>query len=171
MTKKRPTSRKLVRQKVGPVDKRRRPRGLTKAIRATIDAIVHDRSTRAVACEKAGISERALYLALQKPEVAAHWKREIEVLREAERPHNIFALVDVRDGKEHKNPMARVAAAKALEGIDDATRPGLGDPRSSPGITIRIINPPASQPPMVDITPHRAPIEHEPAAPVFRKPR
>jgi hypothetical protein len=70
--KKPPQSRKLVAQKVGAVDKRRRPRGLTKAIRTAIDAIVHDRCSREDGCKKAGITERALYLALEKPEVATY---------------------------------------------------------------------------------------------------
>ena len=158
-----PQSRKLVRQKVGPVDKRRRPRGLTKAIRAAIDAIVHDRCTRAQACKSAGITERALYLALQKAEVAAHWNSQIEVLRSAERPFNVLALAAIRDGKmgegTHSNPMAVVQAVAKLEQLseNDAVlgRPGAHE---QAGLTIRVIHQAPALPGetgrMIDVTPN-----------------
>jgi hypothetical protein len=41
-------------QKIGAVDKRRRPRALTRAIRTAIDAVVFDRCTRPEACQRAG---------------------------------------------------------------------------------------------------------------------
>lgn len=170
--KKPPVRRKLVRQKVGAVDRRRRKRGLTPAIKTAIDSIVHDRSTRAQACKKAGISERALYLALQKAEVAVHWNAQIEVLRSAERPSNLFALMAVRDGEGHKNPMARVAAAKALEQLAEPVpgRPG-GAAQVLPGLVVVIraglgVQPPAPRPP-IDITPPRPIVEHRPAEPIF----
>jgi hypothetical protein len=152
----RPQSRKLVTQKVGPVDKRRRPRGLTRAIRTAIDAIVHDRCNRDEACKRAGITERALYLALEKPEVAAHWNSQIVVLRAGERAHNIFALVDVRDGSV--NPMARVQAARSLESMADAAPfSGGTTDHNRPGVVIQIIN--APQQPLaagvvIDLTPN-----------------
>jgi hypothetical protein len=155
--KKPPQSRKLVTQKVGAVDKRRRPRGLTRAIRTCIEAIVHDRCTREQACKKAGITERALYLAFEKPEVAAHWNAQIVMLRTGERAANIFALIDVRDGSV-ANPMARVQAARSLESMAEATPlVGIG-PRDRPGVVIQIINAPAQDPQqrpgvMFDVTP------------------
>ena len=73
MTTKKPlTSRKLVRQPAGPVDKRRRKRGLTTAVKTAIDAMLYERCTRAQACERAGFTQRALYLALEKSEVAEY---------------------------------------------------------------------------------------------------
>jgi hypothetical protein len=172
--KKPPTRRKLVSQKVGPVDKRRRPRGLTKAIRVAIDCIIHDRRTRAQACEKAGISERALYLALQKVEVAAHWNAQIDVLRSAERPHNVFALVDVRDNSG--NAMARVQAARSLETLADeaAARPGGPGRQTLPGLIVMINNvpvPPTVQPQTIEHDPQPprplspAPFDVRPAPP------
>jgi hypothetical protein len=80
------TARKLVPQKIGAVDRRKRPRGLTRAIKTAVDAIIFDRCTRAEACERANISERALYLALEKVEVAAYWRRQIDVLRKGNGP-------------------------------------------------------------------------------------
>jgi len=133
-SKKPPTSRKLVSQKVGPVDKRRRPRGLTKAIRTALDAIIHDRRTRAQACKIAGITERALYLSLEKPEVARYWNGQIEVLKGAERPANIFALCEVRDQKS--NQMARVAAVAKLEQLADVEHARPAHMQVLPGLSI-----------------------------------
>jgi hypothetical protein len=150
-----PQSRKLVPQKVGALDKRRRPRGLTRAIRAAIDAIIFDRCSREESCKRASITERALYLALEKPEVAAYWNDQIVVLRAGERAHNIFALIDVRDGA---NQMARVQAARALESMADATPFNGGTAeRDRPGVVIQIISNPAAQNAgvTIDVAPNR----------------
>jgi len=153
--KKPPQSRKLVAQKVGAVDKRRRPRGLTKAIRTAIEAIMFDRCTRAQACEKAQITERAFYLGLEKPEVARFWNQQLVVLRQGERAANIHALTNVRDGSSQ---MARVQAVRTLELIADvAERQAPGGHVSLPGLTIQIVNSPA--PPLqrepIDVTPDK----------------
>jgi hypothetical protein len=147
-TKKPPTRRKLVPQAAGPVDKRRRKRGLTTAVRTAIDAIIHDRCSRAQACKRAGFTERAFYLALEKPEVAAYWNRELQVLRVGERASNIHRLCDIRDAA---NNMPAVNAVKALEMLDaEAVARPAGQP--SPGIVIRFVTQ-ASPAPIVDITP------------------
>ena len=116
MTKKPPTSRKLVPKPIGPVDKRRRKRGLTHAVRTAIDAMVYDRCTRAEACKRAGFTERALYLAFEKPEVAAYFNKALEVLRAGERPKNIHRLCEIRDAADN---MPAVNAIKALMQLDD----------------------------------------------------
>jgi hypothetical protein len=154
-----PQSRKLVAQKVGPVDKRRRPRGLTRAVRTAIDAIIGDRCTRDEACKRAEITERALYLALAKPEVAKYWNDAVHVLRNGERAANIFALIDVRD--KSGNAMARVSAAKALEQVPEheaAAARGAQLPGfqiviiSSDGRAVRSIGPELA--PAIDVTPN-----------------
>jgi hypothetical protein len=138
---KRPQSRKLVTQKIGALDKRRRPRGLTRAIRTAIDAIIGDRCTRAQACERAGITERALYLGLAKAEVAKYWNEAVVVLRNAERAANLFALIDVRDNSG--NAMARVSAAKALEMVPEHEAAATRGGQTVPGLQIIIVQPPA----------------------------
>ena len=139
--KKPPTSRKLVRQTAGPVDKRRRKRGLTVAVRTAIDAMIYDRCTRAQACKRAGFTERALYLALAKAEVAAYWNRGLDVLRTGERASNIHRLCEIRDAA---NNMPAVNAVKALEMLDaEAVARPLGQP--SPGIVIRFVTQTVSQ--------------------------
>ena len=135
-TKKPPTSRKLVRQTAGPVDKRRRKRGLTTAVRTAIDAMLYDRCTRAQACKRAGFTERALYLALEKSEVAAYWNQGLQVLRVGERATNIHRLCDIRDAADN---MPAVNAVKALEQMDaEAIARPAG--QISPGIVIRVLS-------------------------------
>jgi len=156
-TKKPPTSRKLVSQAAGPVDKRRRKRGLTVAVRTAIDAMIYDRCTRAQACKRAGFTERALYLALAKAEVATYWNQALQVLRVGERASNIHRLCEIRDAA---NNMPAVNAVKALEMLDaEAVARPVG--QISPGIVIRFVTQAVtqtSQPaPIVDITP-RSPL-------------
>ena len=146
--KKRPQSRKLVTQKVGAVDKRRRKRGLTVAVRTAIDAIVYDRSTRQQACEKASITERALYLALEKAEVAAYFNAAVDLLRRGERAANIHRLTELRDQNEARN--AAVAAIRTLEALEDTAQLRAPAGGSTPGVTIRIVSAPAP-PPMIDV--------------------
>lgn len=129
-------------QPAGPVDKRRRKRGLTIAIRTAIDEMIYDRRSRAEACEKAGITERALYLGLEKAEVAAYWNKAIVVLRAGERAQNFHRLTNIRDQDE--NRAAAVKAVQLMEALDAEAiaRPSTG---AKPGVTIRIINVPAVQ--------------------------
>jgi hypothetical protein len=156
--KKPPQSRKLVAQKVGPVDKRHRPRGLTRAVRIAVDAIIGDRCTRDEACKRAGITERALYLALAKPEVAKYWNDAVHVLRNGERAANIFALIDVRD--KSCNSMARVSAAKALEQVPEHEAAAARGAQSLPGLQIvivqggRHVQSIGPEPALIDMTPN-----------------
>jgi hypothetical protein len=145
-----PTKRKLVPHIPGPVDKRRRKRGLTRTVRIAIDAMVYERCTRAQACERAGFTERALYLALEKPEVAAYWNAAVQVLRTGERARNVVRLCEIRDAADN---LPAVNAIKALEHLADEaeTRPVRG---SVPGFVIVIAgHHPVSQAPAIDITP------------------
>jgi hypothetical protein len=156
--KKPPQSRKLVAQKVGPVDKRHRPRGLTRAVRIAVDAIIGDRCTRDEACKRAGITERALYLALAKPEVAKYWNDAVHVLRNGERAANIFALIDVRD--KSGNSMARVSAAKALEQVPEHEAAAARGAQALPGLQIVIVQGGrhmqsiGPEPALIDVTPN-----------------
>jgi hypothetical protein len=173
-----PTKRKLVTKPAGPVDKRRRRRGLTVAVRTAIDAMIFDRCTRAEACDKAGFTERALYLALEKPEVAVYWNRQLQVLRAVERASNIHRLVAIRDAADN---MPAVQAVKTLEVLDaEAVARPIGS-SETPFLTIRIVNEPApeAQRVMIDVSPSPTPrpvpeqLEPEPppAEPFFRPSR
>lgn len=156
------TSKKLVRQPAGPVDKRKRPRGLTQGIRIAIDAIVYDRCTRAVACEKAGITQRALYLALEKSEVAAHWNSCIKVLRTGERARNLHRLTELRDQDENRG--AAVKSVQLLEQLDvNDVRPGPASMQPGMVIVIHAAPPtpspsdPSSTLKVIEVTPASGP--------------
>jgi hypothetical protein len=148
MTKKPPTSRKLVRQTAGPVDKRRRKRGLTAAVRTAIDAMLYERCTRAQACKRAGFTERALYLALEKSEVAEYFNRGLQVLRAGERARNIHRLAEIRDAADN---MPAVNAIKALEQLDAEA---IARPTSqvTPGIVLKFVTYQAPQSAPIDVT-------------------
>jgi hypothetical protein len=161
------------------------PMKVTGRLKHALDLMVWKGARRAEAAEGAGMTDHSLRAALKKPHVKAAYLAELEVLRTSERARNIHALVDVRDGKDHSNPMARVNAAKALEGLDDALPAGFADLRHPPGVTIRIINP-APQPPVIDVSASQRLPNPAPALPssrphlpqvsenadyVFRKPR
>jgi hypothetical protein len=157
--------RKLIAQKIGPADKRRRARGLTRAIRTAIDAMIFDRCNRAEACKRAGITERALYLAFEKMEVSAYWKAQTDVLRKGERASNLFALIDIRDQKD--NRAAAVKAVQVLEQleIEAAARPPT---EQRAGFVILIAGPatpPPNSRPLIDVTP--GPIAQEPEPPAL----
>jgi len=97
--------------------------------------------------QTAGFTERALYLALAKAEVASYWIQALQVLRVGERASNIHRLCAIRDAA---NNIPAVNAVKALEMIDsaEAMRPAS---QTSPGIVIKFITQ-APQPAPIDIT-------------------
>ena len=161
--KARPQRRKLVPHKIGPVDKRRRKRGLTVAVKTAIDALMYDRCNRAEACERAGITERSLYLALEKPEVAEYFNAALVLLRQGERPRNIHRLAEIRDAGTGTPAVNAIRALELLAEHDD--RPDAPTRRQLPGLVV-VINAGASQsipsqPPIVTIPAER------PAKPAF----
>lgn len=117
--------RKLVKEKVGPVDHRKNPRGLTDKVKVAIDAIVFDGCNRAVACKLAGMQERSFYDALSKTEVARYWNAQMQLRRQGERPNNIQRLTEIRDAA---NNMPAVNAVRLLEELTEA-----GEGRALPG--------------------------------------
>jgi hypothetical protein len=139
--------RKLVPQKIGRVDKRRRPRGLTRAIKTAIDAIVFDRCTRTEACKRAGITERALYLGLEKVEVAAYWNRQTEVLRQGERARTIHRLTEIRDAADN---MPAVNASKMLLEAEESQPLGSRAPIETAGLIIVVRQPRLPEAPLVE---------------------
>lgn len=75
--------------------------------------------------------------ALNKHHVRAYLRAQRDVLLTREGPRNVHAMIEVRD--QTSNQMARVAAAKALEQIDDL--PSSAAQRvQAPGFIIQIVN-------------------------------
>jgi hypothetical protein len=136
-------------------------------LKVAIDLMLFEGSRRADAAAAAGMTDHGLREAFKKPHVKQYYNAGLQVLRESERARNILSLVEVRDGKDHTNPMARVSAAKALEQIAEPNGPGgPGGGRNATGwaidlsdepagIVIRIFNPPTAKPgdDAIDVTP------------------
>jgi hypothetical protein len=170
MTKQAPRLRSITPRK----DQRKRKRGLTPAVRVAIDAMIFERCSRAEACQRAGFSERAFYMALEKPEVAAYWNQQIEMLRTGERARNIQRLAEIRDQDENRN--AAVAAVKQLEGPQDEAAARLAAGVPSLGMTIQIISPQPASPVTIDARRMPAPYSRSlpepdpepPPRPIFR---
>ena len=137
------------RQAIAAMD-RSAPLKVTGKLKVAIDNMVWKGARRATAAKQAGMTDHSLRAALKKPHVKAAYLSELQVLRESERARNILTMIEVRDGKGHSNPMARLNAAKTLEGLDDVLPAGSLDPRQQPGICI-VIHQPASQAPMIEV--------------------
>lgn len=99
------------------------------------------------------MSDHSLREALKKPHVKAYYLSGLQVLRDSERARNIRALTEVRD--QTNNPMARVAAVKALEQPDEAAAAAANGSARLPGLTIVVMGAPQApvEPPVVDVTP------------------
>ena len=117
-----------------------------------------------------GMRPATLRTWLHRPEIAVLVRKERQAYRLAISCGTERALLDVRDNAE--NSMARVSAAKAICEIDrdEYARPQAGE-RTSPGLTIRIVNvvrEPAAPAPIIDITADKQPAAAEPVEPIFR---
>lgn len=121
------------------------PGQVTGRLAKALACMVWDGNTRDQAAAAAGMSVHGLREALRKPHVKAHLKAELQVLRDSERARNIHALADVRD--HAKNATARVAAARALEGLSEE---GERDRRAAPfmGLVVNILPAPNSGAPL-----------------------
>jgi hypothetical protein len=112
--------------------------GLTRAICVAIDASIFDGCTRAEACKNAAITKRALYLGLEKAEVAAYWRRQTDVLGTGER-----AAKSPRARSRPRlqwNPAASVKAVQVLEQLDDEAVKRPPSMQQSPGLVIVVAN-------------------------------
>jgi hypothetical protein len=153
----------------GPREPEKRPRPIPKVVKEAcllmIYGDVDDEESVPVdlisAAKSVGMRPATLRRYLARPQVIGFLRAERRSFREAICAGNEAALQRVRDGGQHSNPMARVAAVRALEQFEDAEQGrGLVPGRQEiAGLTIRIINQ-APSPPPIDVTP---PIEHEPA--------
>jgi len=124
--------------------------------KTAIDAMVWDGLNRRDAATLAGITDHSLYVALTKPHVRGYYLSQLEVLRTSERARNIHVLAAVRD--QETNQMARVAAVKTLEQIEDITTTSQAAQRH-PGVVIMIggADPAKSDPQHVVIEGHATP--------------
>lgn len=117
-----------------PVGKPKRPPRVTPELVVACKAIVWEGQELDQAASSAGLTTRALRLALQRPHVLAFLKEEREVLLAVARAQNIHHAIEVRRGD---NAMARLGAIKVIEAQTDH-QPGQGVARE-PGLVIQIV--------------------------------
>jgi hypothetical protein len=91
---------------------------------------------RPEAAQRAGLSDHGLRAALRKPHVRQHYREQLEVMRESERPRNILRAAEIRD--QDRNLTASVAAIKVLEGMDEERVTPAGMRATTPGVVIVI---------------------------------
>jgi hypothetical protein len=114
-------------------------KGLTKKVRAAIEAMVHDGMKRSDAAEHAGLTDHGLRQALKKPAVLQHLRSEMDVLRESARPRALQRIAELADDSESEK--VGLDAAKYLDsnGKSDQTYINLGvQVNVAPGYVIAV---------------------------------
>lgn len=120
--------RALVHSKRRDVKRKRRGTGLTRKVEKALEELVwNDKiTTLKAAAEAAGMTDRALRMALRKGPVIAHYRAELALLRDGEKAANLKALAGIRDDNELKETAAgqtaRIKAIQALEGPQEGQR-------------------------------------------------
>ena len=108
---------------------------LTARVRQAVELMVWDGKPYNEAATEAGLTVRAMRLALARPHVMAFYKAELQVLRTSEEPRSIHRLAQIR---EAANNMPAVVAAKHLLELEQTNTSNSN--ATSPGVTIRIVN-------------------------------
>lgn len=142
----------MVASKPNSASKPAKPLKLTPAVARAIDIMVWQGKRFNEAAQEVGLTSRAMRLALQKPHVLAHMKREMQVLRESERPRSICRLTELRDQDDNK--MVAFNAAKELAG-SSADEQSSAQRQAMPGLVV-VVNTiqrsaPTSQLPVITV--------------------
>ena len=106
------------------------------------------------------ISTRSMRRVLERPVVRRYIAEQKQVLLACLSAKNLSHLDEL--ASQRSNMGAAVAAARVIEGLDDARPAGFGDPRQQPGLTINILPAPASPQPVITVNPSPRQIEAEP---------
>jgi hypothetical protein len=120
---------------------KRPPLRITRRVREAIDKMVADGLDYAAGATEAGLTPRAMRMALAKPHVVAYYHEQCQVLRSSTAARNIHRLCEIRDAE---NNMPAVNAIKTLMGIEEQTN--NKQTNTSPGVSIRIVNLTATPP-------------------------
>lgn len=115
-----------------------KPLRVTGKLKSALDYLVweggsHDYQS---AAQKAGLTTRAVRLALDRPHVKQYLQQQRHVLLTSERARNIHAAIDVRD--QLVNQTARIQAVKMLEEMAEERTAAPGQRITTPGIVIQI---------------------------------
>lgn len=113
---------------------RSKPKRVTGKLAEAVERMLELGEPWEEAARNVGLTSRAMRLALSKPHVIAHLKREKQIVREHLSAANIFRLTKIRDAGDN---MPAVQAIKLLEQMDDTTNNRAGSGTSQvPGFTI-----------------------------------
>lgn len=113
------------------------PLKVTAKLRTAVDAMVWQGLQREDAARSAGLTPNALYAALRKPHVKAHYLSECEILRTSGRARRIHRLEEIAEATSNLN--ASVQAIRTLDAVDGANSSiGSNGSASMPGVTIHI---------------------------------
>jgi hypothetical protein len=132
-------------------------------VRNAIEAMVWQGLTRKAAAEAVGLKDNSLYAAFRKPDVKAHYLRELDVLRLGERSRSIHRLTELRDQDDNK--MVAFNAAKELAGGSADEQQG-GSTQQLPGLVVvvntvqRSLNTGQPAPAMIEV--HNAAVKDKP---------
>lgn len=122
-----------------PDEQRLRSRKLqvTGRLKVAIEAMAWEGLKLKDAAVAADLTYHALYSALRKPHVLAHYNALLVVLRTAERARNIHRLAEIRDAG---NNMPAVQAIGMLERLsDDSSIRSTTSQAATPGVCINIV--------------------------------
>ena len=117
--------------------------GLTPRVRSACEAMVWDALPFDEAAIAAGLSVRAMRLALAKPAVAQYLKQQAQVLRGSEGPRSIHRIRQIRDAAENKPALD---AAMWFVNEDQQQQGRNAQLTASPGVTIRVVTVVQQQP-------------------------
>lgn len=128
-----------------PDEDRQRSRKLqvTGRLKVALDAMAWEGLKLKDAASQAGLTYHALYSALRKPHVLAHYNALLVVLRSGERARNIHRLAEIRDAG---NNMPAVQAIGMLERMSEDSSIRSSTSAATPGVTIHIHEAPQAGP-------------------------
>jgi hypothetical protein len=130
----------------------RLPEGVKRAIIEMVETGIDFIS----AAKQHGVQPQAMRRWLGRAECISFLRKERARFRATVCAQNEAVLAQIRDDRDG-NQMARVAAIKTLEGLEESE---VAKPSNSlsPGITIKIIHQPPPQPAPIDVTPKPPPL-------------
>jgi hypothetical protein len=139
-----------------PTKERSAPRRVTGRLKVALDDMVWTGVHYSDAAKAAGLTTRAMRVALTKPHVLAYLRAERQSLRASEGPRTLHRLVALRD--QDANRAAAVQAARAIEGLPNENHPSNRAAQYAPGLVIVIkgngrLPDRTIGPPMIDVTP------------------
>lgn len=109
---------------------------ISRKCKAALDAMIWEGLPFNEAAQKHGFDVASMRKALERPHVMKYLREQKQVFRASVSARNIHVLAEIRD--QAGNGMARIAAVKVLEQVDEDTE--RKSAARTPGVVIQIIN-------------------------------